>query len=99
MKCDEHALDFALHLLRLFRSAMNRACHSNTHVQLMLFSLNACLIIARVSVALFSEIYAQSDKHSVGFIAKSHQVRYTTPNKWTPTSPLSCVKFCALNNI
>jgi hypothetical protein len=33
--------------------ALNRACHSNTHVRLTLSSPNACVIIAKVSVALF----------------------------------------------
>jgi hypothetical protein len=35
----------------------NRACHSNTHVRLMLSSPNACLIITRVSVALFRDLH------------------------------------------
>jgi hypothetical protein len=49
----EHTLDFALRLSCLFQSAPNRVCHSNTHVRLILSSLNACLIITRVTVALF----------------------------------------------
>jgi hypothetical protein len=49
---DEHALDFSLHLSRLFWSALNRACHSNTRVRLMLASPNACLITVKVSVAI-----------------------------------------------
>jgi hypothetical protein len=40
------------HLSRLFWSALNQPYHSNTHVQLKLSFLKACLIIARVSVAL-----------------------------------------------
>jgi hypothetical protein len=50
---DENALDFALHLFRLFLSALNRACHSNSRVRFMLSSPNACLITVKVSVALF----------------------------------------------
>jgi hypothetical protein len=42
-------LDFALHLSHLFQSRWVRTFH----VRLMLSSQNACLIIARVSVALF----------------------------------------------
>jgi hypothetical protein len=53
----EHALDFALHLSRLFRFILNRECHLNTSVWLMLSSPNACLIIARVSVALFPDLH------------------------------------------
>jgi hypothetical protein len=34
----EHALDFALHISRLFQSALNRACHSNSRVWIMLSS-------------------------------------------------------------
>jgi hypothetical protein len=64
--------------------ALNQACHSNTRVWLMLSSPNACLIIARVSVTLFLR-FAQNLMHTrcslVGAITKSHQARYTTPNK------------------
>jgi hypothetical protein len=49
---DEIALDFALHLSRLFGSRCNWTCHSDTRVRLILSSLNACLNIVRVSVAL-----------------------------------------------
>jgi hypothetical protein len=46
---DERALDFALQLSRLFSlPALNRACHSNIRVRLMLSSPNACLFTARV---------------------------------------------------
>jgi hypothetical protein len=44
---DEHALDFALHLSRPFRSWWVWTFS----VRLMLFSPNACLVIVRVSVA------------------------------------------------
>jgi hypothetical protein len=47
------ALDFTLHLSRLFQSALKGACHSNTRIRLMLYFPNAYLIIARASVALF----------------------------------------------
>jgi hypothetical protein len=45
------------------RLAVNRACHSNTHVRLMFSSVNACLIIARVSIALFLR-FAQNLMHT-----------------------------------
>jgi hypothetical protein len=67
---DEHALDFALHLSRFSRSRWVRAfC-----VRLMFSSLNACLIIARVSRTLH-KMWCCS---FVVSIAKSH---YTTPTK------------------
>jgi hypothetical protein len=59
---DEHAADFALHLSRLFRPALNRACYSNTRVRIILSSPNACLIIARVSAILVSR-FAQNLIH------------------------------------
>jgi hypothetical protein len=50
----------------------------------MLSSLNACLIIATVSVSLFWR-FAQNLMYThisfVGCFAKSHQARYMTPNK------------------
>jgi hypothetical protein len=46
---DEHALDYALHMFRLFRSRRILTFR----IRLMLSSLNDCLIIARVSVAPF----------------------------------------------
>jgi hypothetical protein len=60
VKENDYALDFALHLYRLFRSALNRSCHSNSRVRLMLSSPNSCLIIARVSIALFPRFDACS---------------------------------------
>jgi hypothetical protein len=42
---DELALDFALHLSQVFQSSLDRTYHSDTRVQLMLSSLNACLIM------------------------------------------------------
>jgi hypothetical protein len=56
---DEHALYFALHLSLLFRSALSRACHSNTRVRLMHYSSNACLIVSSVSIVLFTR-FAQN---------------------------------------
>jgi hypothetical protein len=47
---NERALDFALHLSRLFQSRWVWALR----VQLVLSSLNACLLIAKVFTALFS---------------------------------------------
>jgi hypothetical protein len=65
---DQHALDFVPHL-------------SNTHVLLMLSSLNTCLIISRVSVSIFLT-FAQNLIHIrcsfVRSIKKSHQARYMT---------------------
>jgi hypothetical protein len=58
-----NALDFTLHLPRLSRSALNQACHSNTCIWSMLSSLNACPIIARVSVTLFPR-FTQNLKHT-----------------------------------
>jgi hypothetical protein len=80
---DEHAPDFVLHLSRIFRCALNRACHSNTGVQLMLSARNAFLIIARVSVAFFPRFAHNLSCSFVGSIAKPHQARCTTPNKRT----------------
>jgi hypothetical protein len=54
------------------------------HVPLKLSSLNICLIIARISVALYRR-FAQNLIHthssSVGYIGKSHQTRHKTPKK------------------
>jgi hypothetical protein len=58
-KSDEHALDFAFHLSRLFRSRW----FWTFRVQLMLSSPNACLIISRISVAL-SPRFAQRLMHT-----------------------------------
>jgi hypothetical protein len=52
---DKHALHFALHLSRFFRSR----CVWIFRVRLMLPSTNACLIIARVQAAYFPR-FAQS---------------------------------------
>jgi hypothetical protein len=53
-------------------------------VRLMFSSPNACLIIAKFSVAIFLR-FAQNLMHTqcsfVEFIAKSYQARYMTPNK------------------
>jgi hypothetical protein len=77
----EHALDFALRLHCIFQSSLNRACHSNTHVRLMLSSLNACLIITRVTVALFPRFAQYLMLTRVVSIAKFHQAKEITPNK------------------
>jgi hypothetical protein len=75
----EHALDFALHLSRLFLSQWVWAFS----IQLMLSSPNACLIIARVSVSLFPRFAQICFCSFVESIVKSHQAGYTTPNKRT----------------
>jgi hypothetical protein len=59
----EHALEFALHLSRLFQSALNRAWHSNTRVQLMISTSKTCLIIAGVFVT-FVPRFAQTVTHT-----------------------------------
>jgi hypothetical protein len=53
----EHAIDFALRLSCRFRSGLTRACHSNTSIRLMLSSPKVYLIIARISVRLFSDLH------------------------------------------
>jgi hypothetical protein len=52
-------------------------------VWLMFSSPNACLIITRVSVALFQDFHKIWFCSSVGNIAKLHQARYTTPDERT----------------
>jgi hypothetical protein len=58
---DEYALDFALDLSRLFRTALNRVCHSNTHVRLMHFSLERLSNICQGLRRTFSEICTKFD--------------------------------------
>jgi hypothetical protein len=50
---DKHASDLALHPSCLFSLTEFGLFHSNTCIQLMLSSANACLMIARFSVAHF----------------------------------------------
>jgi hypothetical protein len=78
---DDHSLDFVLRLSCLFRSALNLACPSNTSVQHMLSSLNACLIIARGLSQFLRDLHKIPCILAVGSLMKSHQARYTTPNK------------------
>jgi hypothetical protein len=75
----EHALDFAFHLFRLFRSRWAWPFR----VRLMLSSPNARLIIARVSVALFQRFAQTFMMFFVGSIAESQLVRYKNRNKRT----------------
>jgi hypothetical protein len=56
---DEHALNFALHLPRLFRSR----CVWTFGVRLMLPFRNTCLIISRVSAAMFPR-FSQNLTHT-----------------------------------
>jgi hypothetical protein len=76
---DEHALGFALHLSPFFDLGEFRLFRW----ELTLSSPNA-LIIFTVSVAFFPG-FSQKLMHThcsfVESIAKSHQARYTTPNK------------------
>jgi hypothetical protein len=54
------------------------------HVGSCIFSPNSCLIIARVSITLFRDfIHKILCCLFVKSFAKSHQARYTTPNKMT----------------
>jgi hypothetical protein len=76
----EHALHFALRLSRLFRSALNWTCHSNTRVRLMPSSLNARLIIHGVFL-LFRNLHKMWCALAVGPNSKSHQARYTTSER------------------
>jgi hypothetical protein len=76
---DEHAPDLAPHLSHLFRFLWVLTFR----VRLMLSLPNACLITARFSVVLFRDLYTIWSCSFVGSIAKSHQARYTTPNKRT----------------
>jgi hypothetical protein len=76
---NEYALDFVLHLSRLFWSR----CVWTFRVRLVLSSANACIITARVSVALSRDSHKIRCSSVVGSIAKSHQSRYTTPDKST----------------
>jgi hypothetical protein len=61
---DEHALDFAFHLSRLFRFALNRACQLHPRVWLMLSYQDACLNIARVFIALSPRFAQSSSTHA-----------------------------------
>jgi hypothetical protein len=69
-KGDEHALDFAHCLCRLF--SVSVFCAS--HVRLMLSSPIDCLIFARVSVVLCCTKF-----DVVHLLNPSHQTRHTTP--------------------
>jgi hypothetical protein len=67
---DDYDLDLALHPSRLFRFALNRACHSNNGARLMHSSPNACLMIARVSIALFPRFDAQACLENMGALTR-----------------------------
>jgi hypothetical protein len=87
---DDYALDFAYHLSFPFRSALNRACHSNTEVWLLLSSPNACLIIWHCT---------KFDAHSLldpwwNHIRPETQLQIKGHKKWTQLP--SCMKFCTL---
>jgi hypothetical protein len=77
---EEHALDFALQLSRLFRSRWVL----NFRVRFSLSTSNVCLIKARISVALlYRDLYKHWCCSFVGAIAELQQARYTTPNRRT----------------
>jgi hypothetical protein len=75
----EHALNFAPHLSRLSRSRRIWTFR----VLLMLCSPNACLITSKVSAHFFWDLHRIWCCSFVGYIAKSHQERSTTPNRRT----------------
>jgi hypothetical protein len=76
---DEHAIDFPLHLSRLFSlvefvPSVNGSCYlPRTLVYSLRWSPSH---ISRYLYRIWCTL-------AVGSIAKSHQVRYTTPNKRT----------------
>jgi hypothetical protein len=78
---------------------LNRACHSDARVRLMLSTPNACLIFARVSFPLFP-IFAQNLMLFFGVIhckiaSGQLQDMKLKDVKKSAHSP-SCVKFCVL---
>jgi hypothetical protein len=75
---DEHTL-YSSPVLLLFRSRWVWAFR----VRLMLSSPKACLIIARVSVALFSRFLQDLMLFLCRIHCESHQARYMTPYKRT----------------
>ena len=79
-------------LLTDVRPVLNPACHWNACSRLKLWSLKACWIIVRVSVALFPRL-AQNLMHIrcsfLWSIVKMPQVTYTTPNKCVWKLPMT----------
>jgi hypothetical protein len=78
---------------------LNRACHSYTRAQLMLSSSIACLIISRVSITHFSEIYTKFDaivlsEPSRNRIGPDTRLQIKGCKEWK--YPPSCMKFCTL---
>jgi hypothetical protein len=67
--------------LAVFGLGEFRLSHSNTRVRLELSSPNACLIVARVFVALSRDLYKISCTLAVGSIVKSHQAMYKNKNE------------------
>jgi hypothetical protein len=94
-KNDKHALDFALHLSRLFRCRWVWTFH----VWLMLSSPNACLIIAWFSVALFPT-FTQNLMLFLLLDPSWNRIRAHTRPKIKgikkSANPTSCVEVCTL---
>jgi hypothetical protein len=75
---DEHDLDNILHVGYIaFPDAMSLE-FSRT---LTVYYLDACLVIARISVSLFLRFVIKFTQFFVVSIAKSHQAKCTTLNK------------------
>jgi hypothetical protein len=64
-------------------------------VRLMLSSLNPCLIITSIFIALFRDLHKILSCSIVRSIAKSHEARYMTAKKKS-AHPLNCKTFCTL---
>jgi hypothetical protein len=94
---NEHALDFTLHLPHLSRSALNQANHSNTHLQLMLSSMNTCLIIAMVCFyCTLSMICTKSEAHSLLDPSRNcimPDAQFQIKGHKNPVHPHSCIKY------
>jgi hypothetical protein len=73
-----HTVAIKRHLSRLFSVWVSLEFAFQTTVWLMLSFPNTCVIIAMISVAVFRR-FAQNLGHI--HRVKSHQARYTTPNK------------------
>jgi hypothetical protein len=94
---NEHALDYALHLPRLYRSRRVWTFR----IRLMFSSPNACLITARASVAPFPR-FTQNLMLFLCRIRRKiasgqiHDYKYRDVKK--SARPPSCVKFCILKH-
>jgi hypothetical protein len=90
---DEHALDFTLHMSCLFRSPW--VC--TFRVRLMLSSLNAYIIIARLSEV--SEVCIKFDAVPLSDPSQNHirsDTRLQIKGRKRSARPPNCMKFCTL---